>query len=92
MDSTRERSWAKAVYNYRWVPQTDPFGVVHPTIDYPGVPVDHSRIVENHNVLKGVRVPVRPPATPQYLYASYVRAGERTWSKFIGLDESAVAS
>ncbi len=39
-----------------------------------------------------LRPPVRPPATPQYLYASYVRAGERTWSKFIGLDESAVAS
>lgn len=30
---------AKAVYNYRWTPQTDPFGTVHPRIDYPGVPV-----------------------------------------------------
>src|SRR5919109_1645358 len=39
-----------------------------------------------------LRQPVRPPATPQYLYASYVRAGERTWSKFVGLDESAAAS
>jgi hypothetical protein len=39
-----------------------------------------------------LRLPVRPPATPQYLYAPYVRAGERTWSKFIGLGESAVAS
>src|SRR6266513_252110 len=38
------------------------------------------------------RLPVRPPATPQYLYSSYVRAGELTWSKFIGLAESAVAS
>ena len=37
-----ERNWAKAVYNFQWVPQTDPFGVVHKTIDYPGVPVDHS--------------------------------------------------
>jgi hypothetical protein len=25
---------------YRWTPQTDPFGVRHETIDYPGVPVD----------------------------------------------------
>ena len=39
-----------------------------------------------------LRQPIRPPATPQYLYASYVRAGERTWSKFIGLNESAAAS
>ena len=44
VDATGERNWAKAVYNFRWVPQTDPFGVVHKTIDYPGVPVDHSLI------------------------------------------------
>ncbi|MFC0399880.1 acetamidase/formamidase family protein [Paraburkholderia rhizosphaerae] len=53
-------SFARAVYNYRWTPQRDPFGVVHPTIDYPGVPVDHATVVENHNVLKNVRIPVRP--------------------------------
>src|SRR4029078_9192073 len=41
-------------------PQTDPFGVVHKTIDYPGVPVDHSTIKENWGVLKNVRVPIRP--------------------------------
>ena len=52
--------WARAVYNYRWVPQTDPFGVVHRTIDYPGVPVDHALVEENHGILKGVRIPVRP--------------------------------
>ena len=28
---------------FPWTPQTDPFGVVHKTIDYPGVPVDHAR-------------------------------------------------
>ena len=33
-----------AVYSFRWTPQTDPFGVVHTTIDYPGVPVDHSTV------------------------------------------------
>lgn len=60
LDASGERDWAKAVYNFRWVPQTDPFGVVHKTIDYPGVPVDHSIIQENHGILKNVRVPIRP--------------------------------
>src|SRR4029078_2877334 len=41
-------------------PQTDPFGVVHKTIDYPGAPVDHSTIKENWGELKNVRVPIRP--------------------------------
>src|SRR4029079_1090532 len=38
----------------------DPFGVVHKTIDYPGVPVDHSIVKENHGILKNVRIPIRP--------------------------------
>ncbi|GGC13266.1 transcriptional regulator [Oxalicibacterium flavum] len=53
-------SCAKAVYNFRWTPQTDPFGVVHETMDYPGVPVDHDTIEKNFDVLKSVRIPVRP--------------------------------
>lgn len=60
VDATGNRNWAQAVYNMQWVPQTDPFGVVHKTIDYPGVPVDHSIVKENHGVLKGVRIPIRP--------------------------------
>ncbi len=60
VDATGERNWARAVYNYRWTPQTDPFGIVHPIIDYPGVPVDHATITKNENVLKNIRVPVRP--------------------------------
>jgi acetamidase/formamidase len=55
-----ERNWAQAIYNFQWTPQTDPFGVVHKIIDYPGVSVDHSTIKENHGVLKGVRIPIRP--------------------------------
>jgi acetamidase/formamidase/AraC-like DNA-binding protein len=55
-----ERACARAVYNFRWTPQRDPFGVMHPTIDYPGVPVDHSTVVENHDILKDVQIPVRP--------------------------------
>jgi len=60
VDCRERKSFAKAVYNFRWTPQTDPFGVVHSKIDYPGVPVDHSTIHENHGVLKDVRIPVRP--------------------------------
>jgi acetamidase/formamidase len=60
IDAGGGRNWARAVYNYRWVPQTDPFGVVHKTIDYPGVPVDHALVEENHGILEGVRIPVRP--------------------------------
>jgi len=60
VDAKGEKDWAKALYNFRWTPQTDPFGVVHKTIDYPGVPVDHKTIKENWGVLKNVRVPIRP--------------------------------
>lgn len=60
VDSSGQDNWAEAVYNYRWTPQTDPYGVVHATIDYPGVPVDHSTIDKNYEVLENVRVPIRP--------------------------------
>jgi acetamidase/formamidase len=60
IDAAGDRSWAKAVYNFRWVPQTDPFGVRHDIIDYPGVPVDHRLVTENHGILKDVRIPIRP--------------------------------
>jgi acetamidase/formamidase len=60
LDATGERNWARAVYNFRWPEVTDPFGVKHPTIDYPGLPVDHALTARNWDVLKGVRVPVRP--------------------------------
>jgi len=60
VDSTGERDWARAVYNFRWIPQTDPFGVVHKTIDYPGVPVNHAKTKRNFGILKDVRIPIRP--------------------------------
>ncbi|MFD2032871.1 acetamidase/formamidase family protein [Ancylobacter dichloromethanicus] len=59
-DAAGESGYAEAVYSFRWAPQTDPFGVVHETIDYPGVPVDHTRIEKRETVLKGARIPVRP--------------------------------
>jgi acetamidase/formamidase len=60
IDSRCEKSWATAVYNFRWTPQTDPFGVVHKIIDYPGVRVDHKTVEEKHGILKNVRIPLRP--------------------------------
>jgi acetamidase/formamidase len=60
IDAAGGCNWARALYNYRWVPQTDPFGVVHSRIDYPGVPVDHALVEENHGILQGVRIPIRP--------------------------------
>ncbi|WMS42516.1 acetamidase/formamidase family protein [Acuticoccus sp. MNP-M23] len=75
LDATGDENWAKAAYSFRWTPQTDPDGVVHELIDYPGVPVDHSTVEENHEVLEGVRVPIRPhfgtmgvaPAGPDFV-------------------------
>jgi acetamidase/formamidase len=60
IDATGEKNWATAVYNFQWVPQTDPFGVVHKIIDYPGVPVNHKYVKENHGILKNVRIHLRP--------------------------------
>jgi acetamidase/formamidase/AraC-like DNA-binding protein len=52
--------YARALYSYRWEPQTDPFGVVHSTYDYPGVPVVPGSVKRRHNVLDGIRIPLRP--------------------------------
>ena len=60
VESTHGKACAHAVYSFRWTPQLDPNGVLHTTIDYPGVPIDRASIVENHGVLQGVTIPVRP--------------------------------
>jgi acetamidase/formamidase len=59
VDATGERDWAKALYSFKWTPQTDPFGKLHKIIDYPGVPVDHSKVKERWGILKNARIPVR---------------------------------
>lgn len=59
-DLGKDRACACALYSYRWTPQTDPSGVTHTTIDYPGVPVDHATIEKRYDVLEGVAIPVRP--------------------------------
>ena len=56
---TSGEPFAKAVYNYVWTPQTDPDGIVHATIDYPGVRVDHTTIRKRENILTSVKVPAR---------------------------------
>jgi acetamidase/formamidase/AraC-like DNA-binding protein len=55
-----ETPHARALYSYRWESQTDPFGVVHATYDYPGVPVAPETIKRRHAVLDGIRIPLRP--------------------------------
>jgi len=55
-----ETPYARALYSYRWEPQTDPFGVVHNTYDYPGVPIAPGSVRRRHNVLDGIRIPLRP--------------------------------
>ncbi len=55
-----ETPHARALYSYRWEPQTDPFGVLHSTYDYPGVPVVPGTVKRQHAVLDGIRIPLRP--------------------------------
>jgi acetamidase/formamidase/AraC-like DNA-binding protein len=55
-----EEPHARAIYSYRWQPQTDPSGVLHQTYDYPGVPVAADTVRRRHGVLDGIRIPLRP--------------------------------
>jgi acetamidase/formamidase/AraC-like DNA-binding protein len=48
----------KPLYNYRWTAQRDPFGIVHPTMDYPGVPIDPATI-EKNPIAADIRIPAR---------------------------------
>lgn len=59
IDATGRENWATAVYSYNVTPQTDPAGVVHHKVDYPGVLVDHRTVVKRTAGIEGLRVPVR---------------------------------
>ena len=59
IDTTADDPHARALYAYRWTPQTDPFGVVHRTYDYPGVLVAPESIERRSGVLDGIRIPLR---------------------------------
>jgi acetamidase/formamidase/AraC-like DNA-binding protein len=50
----------RALYSYRWQPQTDPFGTLHATYDYPGIPIPPSSVRRRHDVLDRIRIPLRP--------------------------------
>lgn len=50
---------ARPLYNYRWTPQIDPYGTVHKTMDYPGIPVDHGSVEKNAEALAGIEIPAR---------------------------------
>ncbi|WP_172331163.1 acetamidase/formamidase family protein [Mangrovicoccus sp. HB161399] len=50
---------ARAICQYDWVPQTDPSGVRHDTMDYPGIPVDPDSVTRRP-ALPGIAVPARP--------------------------------
>ncbi len=41
---------------------------------------------------RGHDLTLDPPSTPSYLFSSYIRAGERKWFKFLGVEDSAAAS
>jgi len=60
VDCHAGKQCAHAVYNFRWTPQTDPYGITHYRIDYPGVRVDHETVTRNYGILKDVEVPIRP--------------------------------
>lgn len=60
VDTAAAEPHARAVYNFRWTPQTDPYGVRHDTIDYPGVMVDPATVDKRYGVLAKARVPIRP--------------------------------
>ena len=53
------QSCAHALHSFRWTPQRDPFGVLHKTMDYPGVLVDPASIESCTSVLRDVHVPLR---------------------------------
>ncbi|HVX78331.1 MAG TPA: acetamidase/formamidase family protein [Bradyrhizobium sp.] len=54
-----EEPHARALHSYRWQPQRDPFGVLHQTYDYPGIPVAPETVRRRHHVLDGVKIPLR---------------------------------
>jgi acetamidase/formamidase len=60
LDASNGQDFARPIYNFRWLPMTDPFGVHHDIYDYPGMITDHSKVRENHGIMKNVRVPIRP--------------------------------
>ncbi len=51
--------FARPLYSYRWTPQRDPSGVLHATMDYPGIPIDPATIEKIPSNLRELRIPAR---------------------------------
>jgi len=60
LDASGNQDFARPVYNFRWLPMTDPSGIHHKIYDYPGMITDHAAVKENHGIMKNVRIPIRP--------------------------------
>jgi hypothetical protein len=56
IDAAGERNWAKACLQLPVDAADRSLRRRHKIIDYPGVPVDHTTVQENHGVLKNVRI------------------------------------
>lgn len=54
-----EHPHARPVQSYVWRAQTDPYGVVHSTIDYPGIPVDQKTVEVVDLSHRKLEVPLR---------------------------------
>jgi acetamidase/formamidase len=59
LDASGRQNWATALYSYVLTPQTDPNGIIHSNVDYPGVIVDHATVVERPSGLEDIRIPTR---------------------------------
>lgn len=60
VENKEQRCCAHALYNFRYTPQTDPYGVRYERYDCPGVPIDPATIEKNFDILRHIEMPVRP--------------------------------
>ena len=60
VENNHERCCAHAIYNFRYTPQIDPYGVRHERYDYPGVPINPDTISKSFDIMHNVEIPIRP--------------------------------
>lgn len=60
VEKTHEKCCAHAIYNFRFTPQIDPYGVKHERYDYPGIPINPQTITRNFDIMQNIEVPIRP--------------------------------
>jgi hypothetical protein len=47
LDASGNQDFARPVYNFRWLPMTDPSGIHHKIYDYPGMITDHAAVKDD---------------------------------------------